>query len=127
MDLIIRKPIVNSKGEQIAYSSKEVSIPLGNKARRLQEDILVDIKAAAELFAAVDRECGGFDPVKQIEDMALDKLQEYEALKRYKEFMLGWFGYCQTTEEGRAFVDKITAEFNMSAEKKEIDARMKRK
>lgn len=127
MDLVIRKPIVNSKGEAIAYSSKEITIPLGNKSRRLPEDILVDVKAAAELFAAVDRECGNFDPVKQVEDMALSKLKEYEELKRYKEYMLGWFGFAQTSEEGRTFVEKFNAAFNMSAEKREIDNRLKRK
>jgi len=58
--------------------------------------------------------------------MALEKLQDYQELKRYKEFMLGWFGHCQAAG-GKEFIDKYNASFNVSAEKQEIENRLKRK
>jgi len=59
MELIIRKPIINAKGESIAYSSKEINIPIGTaKSRRIREDILEDIMEAAALLSEVDKACG---------------------------------------------------------------------
>jgi len=127
MQLRIQALINNTKGEGMAYSAKEIIIPLGTaKTRRKQEDIDVDIAQAAILFNTVDKTVGGFDPVGQVETIAAAKLHDYTELKRYKEFILGWFSHANETPEWKEFVEKISASFNKSDEKQEITNRLKR-
>jgi hypothetical protein len=59
MQLLVRKPVSDAKGNSIPYSAREVAIPLGTaKNRRSLEDINDDIAFVAQVLDEVDRQVG---------------------------------------------------------------------